>query len=256
MLDNDWSFILPEGLSGLPGAIAKKFMRNIKRVIIGGLLVPFVAVLSGCGKPTQETVRVSEAYAIDAGDFIKGDELIQSIQESPLDEGETNGLLLMREEEKLARDVYRALGEKWGMNVFENIAQSEQTHMDAIKVLLDRYKLGDPVKNDAMGIFTSPMLAQLYKDLVAKGNGSLLGALSVGATIEDLDIKDLNELTAKTDNADIVTTYNNLNKGSRNHLRAYVRQIKNKGGTYAPQYITAEEFNGIISSAQERGRAR
>ena len=44
----------------------------------------------------------------------------------------------MREEEKLARDVYVALGDRWGLRVFENIARAEQRHMDAVVAQLDR----------------------------------------------------------------------------------------------------------------------
>jgi hypothetical protein len=57
---------------------------------------------------------------------------------------EKNDLLFMREEEKLARDVYLTLHDIWGTPVFANIATSEQQHMDAILKLLNTYKLPDP----------------------------------------------------------------------------------------------------------------
>lgn len=56
--------------------------------------------------------------------------------------------------------------------------------------------------------------------------------------------------------SDIITTYNNLNKGSRNHLRAYIRLVENNNGSYSPRYISQAEFDNIISSAQERGRVK
>ncbi len=161
---------------------------------------------------------------------------------------EIDGLVLMREEEKLARDVYNTLGAKWGVDIFTNIAKSEQTHTDAVKVLLDRYGIEDPVKDDANGVFTSSELDELYRNLVAQGNISLLDALIVGATVEDLDIKDLNELTAQTDKSDIISTYGRLNKGSKNHLRAFMTEITNAGGSYTPQFITQAEFDEILSS--------
>lgn len=113
---------------------------------------------------TEEIQNVSEnqispeEYVIDQSDFIEGDELVKDIPESQLSEEEIAGLVLMREEEKLARDVYNTLGEKWGINIFTNIAKSEQTHTDAIKVLLDRYEIEDPIKDDSAGIFTSSEL--------------------------------------------------------------------------------------------------
>ena len=58
-----------------------------------------------------------------------------------------------------------------------------------------------------------------------------MDALIVGATVEDLDIKDLIDLLNKTDNPDIILVYNNLNKGSRNHLRAFIAQIESLGAS-------------------------
>ena len=244
-------------------------MKNLKKQFVGfTILLLSIAVLfwyinkSENQKTTNiiETQNVIEdqasldEYVIDQSDFIEGNELIKDIPESQLSNEEIDGLILMREEEKLARDVYNTLGEKWGMQIFTNIAKSEQTHTDAIKVLLDRYEIEDPVKNDSVGVFTSLELNGLYQNLLEQGNLSLLDALTVGAIVEDLDIKDLNELSAKTDNADIITTYNNLNKGSRNHLRAFMRLIKNNNGSYIPQYISQTEFDDIISSGQEKGR--
>ena len=227
-------------------------MKYFKKRVAGFVILLSLVVLSGCIN-TQENQTSSNEYIIDQSDFVKGNELIKDIPESQLNEEEIAGLVLMREEEKLARDVYNVLGEKWETEIFTNIAKSEQTHTDAIKVLLDRYNIEDPVKDDSIGIFTSPELDELYKNLVEQGESSLLDALIVGATVEDLDIKDLNELSAKTNNADIIITYNNLNKGSRNHLRAFMRQINNNEGSYSPQYISQSEFDDIISSAQEKG---
>ena len=227
-------------------------MKYFKKRVAGFVILLSLVVLSGCIN-TQENQTSSNEYIIDQSDFVKGNELIKDIPESQLNEEEIAGLVLMREEEKLARDVYNVLGEKWETEIFTNIAKSEQTHTDAIKVLLDRYNIEDPVKDDSIGIFTSPELDELYKNLVEQGESSLLDALIVGATVEDLDIKDLNELSAKTDNSDIIITYNNLNKGSRNHLRAFMRQINNNEGSYSPQYISQSEFDDIISSAQEKG---
>lgn len=220
-------------------------------------------ILSGCTNQNQNQNQnstenqdtSSDEYVIDESDFIKDNELIEDIPESELDEKEIAGLTLMREEEKLARDVYNTLGEKWGQNIFTNIAKSEQTHTDAVKALLERYNIEDPVADDNRGIFTSSEIKDLYELLVEQGNLSIEDAYMVGATVEDLDIKDLNTLLEETDNEDIIITYNNLKKGSRNHLRAYVKQIENNGDTYTPQYISQEEYDSIISSGQERGRA-
>jgi len=241
-------------------------MQKLKKPIIGLAVASLsLIVLSGCTNQEknqnqqnnqESTGQNTEEYVIDQSDFVKGDELVKDVPVSQVNQEEIAGLILMREEEKLARDVYTTLGEKWGINIFTNIAKSEQTHTDAVKVLLDRYDITDPVKDDTIGVFTSEVLDKLYNDLVAQGNTSLVEALTVGAIIEDLDIKDLNELTKKTNKEDIIVTYNNLNKGSRNHLRAFISQLEKNNGSYSPQYITQSEYDEIISSSQERGRAK
>ena len=169
---------------------------------------------------------------------------------SGVSEQEEKWLIQMREEEKLARDVYKKLWEKWGNQVFINIAQSEQTHTDAIKILLDRYMIKDPVVDDTVWSFTSLEIKKLYEDLVVQWNKSLLDAFIVWATIEDLDINDLNKLTHETNNEDIKFVYNNLNKGSRNHINAFVKNIINNGGSYAPKYISQTEYDEILLSQQ------
>lgn len=223
-------------------------------------------VLSGCSNTNtsqddqspiiQENITDTNAYLIHESDFLNGEKIIKNIEEAELSKNEIDGLILMREEEKLARDVYFVLGEKWGVKIFSNISSSEQTHTNAVKVLLDRYHIEDPVKSDEIGIFTSKDLQKLYNQLVEQGKKSVLNALVVGITIEDLDINDLNKLIEKTDNADIIAVYNNLNRGSRNHLRAFMRQIDRNNGEYFPQYISKSEFDTIINSEQEKGGNR
>lgn len=167
---------------------------------------------------------------------------------------EKAGLTKMREEEKLARDVYQVLYEQWGLNIFNNIARSEQRHMNTVKSLHDKYGLIDPITDSSIGIFTDPEMLELYTKLVEKGKTSIVDALQVGATIEDLDIKDLYDFLEQTDNLDIKTVYQNLVKGSRNHLRAFSYQLSMNGANYEAQYLSASEIEKIINSPKERGR--
>jgi hypothetical protein len=134
----------------------------------------------------------------------------------------------MREEEKLARDIYITLWRRWANNSFSNIAASEDTHTNTIKTLLELYGIEDPVKNNDIWAFTSKDMEILYVQLLAKGNQSIVDALAVWATVEDLDIKDLNELLKEATNENIIAVYTNLNRGSRNHMRAFVKNIKKK----------------------------
>jgi len=170
-------------------------------------------------------------------------------------DAETDGLIFMREEEKLARDVYKTLYTHWTVRVFNNIPRSEQRHMDAIKLLLDRYELEDPVETDSIGVFKNETLQELYATLIEQGSASLVEALKVGALIEEIDILDLQrELDNNVDNQDITYVYENLMKGSRNHLRAFVRNLSRQGVEYAPQKMSEEQYLEIINSDRERGR--
>ncbi len=169
-----------------------------------------------------------------------------------LDADDAAGLLWMREEEKLARDVYLALADLWDVRVFANIARSEQSHMDALETLLDRYGLEDPVGANTAGVFSDPQVQALYDDLVARGRASLVEALAVGATIEDLDIVDLRERA--TDVPDIARVYANLEAGSGNHLRAFVANLERRGASYTPANLSQADFDAIISSPRARGQ--
>lgn len=180
--------------------------------------------------------------------------MIATLPLEDLSDEEIIGLFHMREEEKLARDVYTTLYGIWKLRIFSNIAHSEQRHMDALKVLMDRYGLADPVTDDTVGIFHNSKLQNLYNVLVDNGKSSLVEALKVGVLIEDLDIYDLKIFLVEADNLDIRIVYQNLMKGSRNHLRVYFGQLEARGGDYIiGEYLTEEEFWAIIDSPMERG---
>jgi len=169
---------------------------------------------------------------------------------NPLSTDEIAGLQFMREEEKLARDVYLTLYQKWGLTIFNNIANSEAAHMAAVKTLLDRYGIADPAAGKAVGVFTDASLQALYNQLIAQGSQALAAALKVGAAIEEIDIRDLKARLASTTRADIKSVYSNLLNGSYNHLRAFVSTLKTQtGGVYQPQYLDAATYQSIISGS-------
>jgi hypothetical protein len=143
----------------------------------------------------------------------------------PLSDAEKGALLFMREEEKLARDVYTALYAKWSVPVFSSIASSESRHMASVKTLLDRYGLTDPVGVDTPGVFVNPELQAAYTQLIAQGGASLTGALNAGVTIEKLDIEDLEALLGISTHPDITQVAKNLLRGSQSHLAAFTRLL-------------------------------
>ena len=162
-----------------------------------------------------------------------------------LSSDEATMLTFMREEEKLARDIYIAMYQKWGAVTFSNISKSEQNHMDTLKKKLDKYQLPDPVQ-PALGVFTNADLQTKYDQLQVTGLQSLVDGLYVGATIEEVDMVDIQHAIDVTTHLDVVNSYQNLLEGSKNHLRAYVKALASQGVTYAPQFISLELYNAII----------
>ena len=195
---------------------------------------------SGAGTPAAPTVSPLATY-------------VASLPMEALSSVEATQLASLREEEKLARDVYRALFAVNGDRAFANIAAAERRHMDDVKLLLDRYGLADPAATTAPGEFKDARLASLYVDLVARGKASLVEALKVGATIEDLDLADVGRALEASDNRDVDAVMQNLAKGSRNHLRAFSSRLAAMGASYAAQYLPADEVAKIVAASHERG---
>ncbi|MFO7572609.1 MAG: DUF2202 domain-containing protein [Gaiellaceae bacterium] len=138
-----------------------------------------------------------------------------------LDAAERTTLLSMREEEKLAHDVYVALGAKTGPQVFTRIAASERRHEQAVERVLATYGIADPTDGYAVGSFPSTRFQQLYDELVANGSASQAAALAVGVQIERLDIVDLAAAIRQTDEAMLDRVYGNLRSASQQHLAAF-----------------------------------
>ena len=159
----------------------------------------------------------------------------------------------MREEEKLAHDVYRVFAGQWGTPVFAKIAVAEQRHTDVVLALLSAYGVPDPAADTGPGQFSDPRLAELYETLVKKGGASIADALMVGGLIEEVDIADLENAVASTRRPDIIMVYNNIHRGSRNHLRSFARSLAQIGVGYTPQKLSAAEVQGILSSPMENG---
>jgi len=166
---------------------------------------------------------------------------------------ESEGILYMAEEEKLAYDVYGYLYDLWGLTIFKNIQSAEQNHMDQVVNLVAKYNLALPSTYDKVSVFSDPHLQELYNTLIEKGSKSIVDALSVGALIEETDIADLKSYMNMTDNNAIKTVYSNLMQGSENHLRAFVSQLSSRGVNYTPSVITLDEYNAIIGSTTGKG---
>ena len=186
---------------------------------------------------------LSESALAGGSDF-KGKQA-GGVEQLTLSSTEAETLTFMREEEKLARDVYLVMFAYWGSKTFTNIAESEQNHMDAIKTLLDKYGLSDPAYQE-IGVFNDPSLQELYDQLESQGKVSKLDAFMVGALIEEIDIEDLQTAIDQTDKKDLQRVYTNLMNGSENHLRAFISQIERLGVNYEAQYLPQEMVDEIL----------
>jgi hypothetical protein len=221
------------------------------------LLISAALALTACGGGGGDTASVDTAQPVEV--VVDGvatisaarlGSLLRAVPVEPLSAAEQTSLVFMREEEKLARDVYVYLDSLWGASVptFSNIARSEATHMASVLTLLQRYALPDPAAATGLGQFSDPRLQVLYDQLVAGGSVSLVEALKVGAAIEEIDIIDLQAALALVDNRDIRLVYENLLSGSRNHLQAFVRALQQQGVVYTPQYLAPADYAAIVGS--------
>jgi len=176
---------------------------------------------------------------------------------SELDDTEIHHLLFIREEEKMARDVYRILYERWSNPIFANIIESEQAHMDAVANLLVFYGQDDPVTSDETGEFNDEAIAKLYSDLVERGSQSESEALRVGAYIEEYDILDIWKAYDETDEERIQTVYQNLYEGSYNHLGAFVYVYELVTGVdYERQMLGEEEYEYVMNFDTQANQAQ
>lgn len=142
-----------------------------------------------------------------------------------LSDAEIEHIMHLREEEKLARDVYLTLSDAYpSAAVFVNISEAEQRHMDALQRLIIKYGLDDPVGDDTVGAFSDPDFSDLFNDLVGQGMANYCEALQVGVAIEKLDIADIEAFT-EVEAKDLDRVLDNLLQGSYYHLNAFTTQL-------------------------------
>lgn len=215
---------------------------KIKRIMRTNILVSIFTIIIFAGFLNGK-IFINEAKAQDKHSCYYAVDL----PKQDVSAAEEKELLYMIEEEKMARDFYITMYEKWGLRPFANINKAEQKHMDAIESMLNKYGLANPVKDIAVGEFKNDKIKNLYLSLLEQGNKSALDALKAGAEIEEVDIKDLMDAVKNTDNKDIAMVYNNLKKASENHLRAFTRNINRRNETYTPKHLDKEYYNEIVN---------
>jgi len=265
-------------------------MINVKNISSLSVAISFAFSLSACnagdssstGSLNTESTDSSLVSDLTAVEVIEvsdessneSEEESSSSNESQLDKAEQHHLIFMRQEEKLARDVYTSLAGMWpDASIFVNIGEgSEQTHTDVMRDKLEEFNVDDPEPNtnilpSSIGVFTGELYGSYftanYQALVNKGSQSELDALYVGAFIEELDMHDIvecPEIIEDTDNGisdcgldytdepSLINAYNSLLDGSRSHLKAYVGRIESivGEGNYEAQILSQDEVNEIL----------
>jgi hypothetical protein len=234
----------------------KNIMKNKLHKLSAALLIALS--LTACGGSDNDYPGPPLLVTDDGISTFSSSNLNYALSYLPLESistAEAASLTFMREEEKLANNVYLQLANTWGSQsrVFANVAQSEASHTESIRQLLLRYTLADPAAGLADGVFVNQTLQQLYTTLMQQSSLSYVDALKASCAIEEIDILDLQTALVNTDNQDIKFVYNNLNVASRNHLRSFVKALTLVGITYVPQYLTAEAYQAIVSTPIERG---
>ena len=194
-------------------------MKKLMLKVLG--LALFAFLLAACNPDSYVVSPENGMLNKESTNAIAPDESGYAITQDEID-----GLIYMRIEEKLARDIYTVLGTTWNAKVFLNIKVSEQAHMDAVKRMLDKYSITDPLLTDEVGVFPDPEFQALYDQLIAQGSVSLYEGLLVGVVIEELDIADLeDQLTNVVTNPGIINLYTNLKNASVNHLAAFNKNL-------------------------------
>ena len=197
------------------------------KLIYKSLLITFlITVAAGCNKSesknnlSKNDTPLKVSAPNNSTESIKNNTISQNVNHA-----DEEGLLFMWEEEKLARDIYTNMYDRYGKEIFLKISKSEQQHMDAVKRQLDIKSLSTPVNPKSIGTFKNPELAKLYTELIARGNISLGDAYRVGLDIELKDIEDLVQRMEATNDPAIKKVYQYLINGSNNHKAAFEKKL-------------------------------
>lgn len=230
---------------------------SMKNLVVSSFIVASLMVVSSCQKDMNaENAQYASILNV-SGDgttsVIEANLKSALIETSALTDSELASILKMKEEEKLARDVYSVLSQKWGSPIFTNISAAENNHLNAIILLLTNYGATDTSIGEA-GIFADSEIQTLYNDLIAKATVSIEEAYKTGALIEEMDIKDLTLALGTTTNENVIVVFDSLLKSSRNHLRAFNRQLTTLNIVYIPVFIRQTDYAQIVTSVMEKGK--
>lgn len=173
---------------------------------------------------------------------------------SPLTADEIEFLYAMREDEKLARDLYAYFWTRYPTAPqIQRISKAEESHIAAIETVLDYYEISYPAMS-APGVFEDSTRQALYDELALKSE-TMLEAFQTMAFVEDRDLFAYKMVQSQITNANLSLLIENMIKASTNHLKAAIRQIFVRDGSYTSIYLSAEEYDAIIKLPFQNGKA-
>ncbi|NTV17903.1 MAG: DUF2202 domain-containing protein [Bacteroidales bacterium] len=158
----------------------------------------------------------------------------------------------VREDEKVARDLYFSFFGTFGLKPFENIGKAEDNHIKATEKLFDYYEIDYPALSEN-GKFENAIRQKLFDSLLLKGTPEL-EAFKVMAMLEESNIVEYGEVLKTIANPNIKIVIENLARASANHFKAAIRQITALGGTYTPALMTQEQYKAVIAIGFEKGK--
>ncbi len=132
------------------------------------------------------------------------------------------GLQFAREEERMARDLYQALADKYdGALPFSRITLSEQRHFDAVGALLDRYDVADPADGRKAGSYADATLQNLYDGWLADGRSRSTRPTTSAWPWRSATSPTSRARSSRASRADVTQVFTALLNGSQHHLAAF-----------------------------------
>jgi len=233
--------------------------KKILTLLAAVLTIAAICLIISCSKAnnlmTDENLSNGSAISEDElYSYITAEELpdcnFKIVSSADLTDVEVEMLEFLREEEKMARDVYLVLSGIYKKRIFLTIAESEQIHMDKVLCLMDHYKVEDPASSE-IGEFTNTYIQGLYDMLIELGTKGIIDGLTAGAYIEDYDIHDIHYWMDFTDNESILNVLSNIVCGSGNHIISFTELLNGFDTEYTPTHITQEEYQAILDAGSQ-----
>ena len=202
---------------------AKNYLsaKYIAALAVALVLAIFIGTQIGNGDTTAEDVASPETTISQEDSVITEEE---ATTDSTVDTSTLAEMLtFIVQEAKLAHDLYVQLASTSGAQQFQNVLNSESTHISLVQGLLTTYNIVDPTVGLAEGEFVNQDLQALYDSLLASGSVDRAGAIAAGIAVEEKDIADIEVMLASDLPSDVVSVLERLLSGSQNHLAAFLR---------------------------------